>query len=67
TGADLEAVCREAAMIALRESLREGNVKPQPVAMKHFLQALKTVRPSLRPEDIRRYERLASELKRMVV
>ena len=68
TGADIEAVCREAALIALREAIREGKgAKPRPVEMKHFLKAIETVKPSLRPEDIRRYERLANELKRMIV
>ncbi|HIQ55112.1 MAG TPA: AAA family ATPase, partial [Pyrodictium sp.] len=62
TGADLEAVCREAAMIALREEL-----KPKPVRMEHFLKALKYVQPSLTKEDIERYERLAKELKRMIL
>ena len=68
TGADLEAVAREAAMIALREALKEykGELKPVPVSMKHFWKALEQVSPSLTPEDIRRYERLAKNLKRMV-
>ena len=59
TGADIAAVCREAALIALRE-----NMKPVPVQMKHFEKALKAVKPSLRREDIMRYERLAEEVKR---
>ncbi len=68
TGADLEAVCREAAMIALRESItKDGRPIPRAVTMDHFLKALKVVQPSLKPEDIRRYERLARELKRMAV
>ena len=62
TGADLEALVREAAMIALREEF-----KPKPVRMEHFLKALKYVQPSLTKEDIERYERLAKELKRMVL
>ncbi len=62
TGADIEAVCREAAMIALREEFRI-----RPVRMKHFLKALEAIPPSLTPEDIKRYERMARELKRMVV
>ncbi|KSW12161.1 AAA family ATPase [Pyrodictium occultum] len=68
TGADLEAVCREAAMIAVREAFRKG-AKPLStvVRMEHFEKALKAVQPSLTPEDIRRYERLARELKRMVL
>jgi len=60
TGADIEAVVREAVMIKLREKLEVG-----PVAMKHFMEALKKVPPSLSPEDIRRYERLARELKKL--
>ncbi len=62
TGADIEAVCREAAMIALREEF-----KIRPVRMEHFLKAIKTIPPSLSREDIMKYERLARELKRMVL
>ena len=62
TGADIEAVVREAVMMKLREKLEPG-----PVSMKHFLKALKKIPPSLTPEDIRRYERLARELKRMTL
>ncbi len=60
TGADIEAVVREAVMMKLREKLEVG-----PVEMKHFLAALKKVQPSLSPEDIRRYEKLARELKKL--
>ncbi len=68
TGADLEAVAREAAMIAVREAFRKtGEPKPTEVRMEHFMKALKAVQPSLTPEDIKRYERLAKELKRMVL
>ena len=59
TGADIEAVCREAVLIALREEF-----KPRPVSMKHFEQALKVVPPSLKPEDIKRYEEIGRELRR---
>ena len=62
TGADIEAVVREAVMMKLREKFEVG-----PVSMKHFLKALKKIPPSLTPEDIRRYERLARELKRMSI
>ena len=68
TGADLEAVCREAAMIAVREAFKKNRKPTTTVArMEHFEKALKAVQPSLTPEDIRRYERLAKELKRMVL
>jgi transitional endoplasmic reticulum ATPase len=42
SGADLEALCREAAMQALRE-----NKNAKEVTMKHFEKALKDLRPSL--------------------
>ena len=60
TGADIEAVVREAVMIKLREKLEVG-----PVEMKHFMEALKRVPPSLTPEDVKRYERMARELKKL--
>ncbi len=62
TGADIEAVCREAAMIALREKF-----EVRPISMKHFEEALKSIPPSLTREDILKYERLARELKRIVI
>ncbi len=62
TGADIEAVVREAVMLKLREKLEVGKVE-----MRHFLQALKKVPPSLTREDIERYERLARELKKMTL
>jgi transitional endoplasmic reticulum ATPase len=40
-GADIESVCREAAMLALREDMTVRDVK-----MKYFLEALKKVKPS---------------------
>ncbi len=61
TGADIEAVVREAAMLKLREKLEPG-----PVEMKHLLKALEKIRPSLTKEDMERYERTYRELKRMV-
>ncbi len=61
TGADIAAVCREAAILALREEF-----KVRPVQMKHFLEALKIVPPSLTKADIERYDKLAKQLKRMV-
>ncbi len=44
-GADVEGVCREAAMIALREDL-----KAKEVAMEHFEKALEVVKPSVDKE-----------------
>lgn len=64
TGADIAALVREAAMLALREVIREGKVKP--VSMRHFEEALKRVPPSLTPEDIRRYEEMAKRVRRTI-
>jgi len=51
SGADIEAVCREAAIRALRENLEAKEVK-----MKHFQAALKEIRPSLSEDMIKGYE-----------
>ncbi len=64
TGADIAALVREAAMLALRETIKEGLPKAKDVAMKHFEEALKRVQPSLSTEEIRRYEELARQLRR---
>ncbi len=66
TGADIAAVVKEAAMLALRESIKEGLKKPKKVSMRHFEEALKRVPPSLTPEDIRHYEEMAKRLRRMI-
>jgi len=61
SGADLEALVREAVMIALRESL-----KPRPISMKHFEKAMESVKPSLTRDIRRRYENMRNEIvKRM--
>ncbi|MDQ1279536.1 MAG: transitional endoplasmic reticulum ATPase [Thermoproteota archaeon] len=61
TGADIEAVCREAAMIAARENKEAKEVKAI-----HFEAALKAVSPSLTKEGMARYEKTAEDLKRMI-
>jgi transitional endoplasmic reticulum ATPase len=50
-GADLEAVCREAAILALR-----SNMSAKEVAMAHFDQALKKVPPSVTKDVEKTYE-----------
>ncbi len=54
SGADLENLCREAAMAAVRTDW-----KVKPVRMEHFEMALKEVRPSISPEDMKRFEAMA--------
>jgi len=61
TGADLAALCREAAIEALRE---EG--KPTKVKMKHFKQALERVKPSISKDDLKKYENIHEEFKKML-
>jgi len=45
SGSDLAALCREAAMLALRE-----NLQAKEVTMRHFRETMKKVKPSLTPE-----------------
>ena len=52
-GSDIEALCREAAMIALRE-----NVSATEVRMDHFEKALDKVKGSVRAEDMKRYQEI---------
>jgi transitional endoplasmic reticulum ATPase len=53
TGADIEAVCREAGMLALRESMDAKDVKK-----KHFDSAMKKFGPSVTQDDVRRYNEI---------
>ena len=51
-GADIEAICREAAIAALRES----NLKAKEVSRKDFESAIKKHKPAVSKEDIDRYK-----------
>ncbi len=53
TGADLEAVAREAAMLALRENMECSEVKK-----KHFDEALKKIKPSVTKQTIDVYKKI---------
>jgi transitional endoplasmic reticulum ATPase len=65
TGADIAAVCKEAAMLALREVYtKTGGLQVTKVDMRHFLEALSKIPPSLSKADIEAYERLAREIKK---
>ncbi|MCD6301573.1 MAG: CDC48 family AAA ATPase [Staphylothermus sp.] len=54
SGADLEALVREAAMRALKETLNIDKIY-----MRHFLEAMEKVKPSITPEIIKIYEEWA--------
>ena len=55
TGADVEAVCREAALIAMRAEKKS-------VSKKHFEQAIDRVRPTITPDMIEYYSKLEAKL-----
>jgi transitional endoplasmic reticulum ATPase len=59
TGADIEAVVREAAMLAARE-----NINAQKVSMRHFEKALLKIKPSVGPEEKAEYDRILSNFKK---
>ncbi|MEM4488262.1 MAG: CDC48 family AAA ATPase [Desulfurococcaceae archaeon] len=66
TGADIAAVCKEAAMYALRESFtKAGSLQVVKVEMRHFLEALNSIPPSLSKSDVEMYDQLAKEIKRV--
>ena len=58
SGADLEALAREAAMIALREDIESKDVKKE-----HFENALKKVKPSITADIFKKYKKLVEEMK----
>ncbi len=57
-GADIEAVCREAAMLTLRD-----DIEAKKVSMKYFEKALKKVRPSVNKEIEEAYKGLESQFR----
>jgi transitional endoplasmic reticulum ATPase len=59
TGADIEAVVREAAMLAARE-----NINAQKVSMRHFEKALLKIKPSVGAEEKAEYDRILSNFKK---
>ncbi len=75
TGADIEALCREAGMLAIREAVSRAKdekeikeiAKNIKIEKRHFEEALKKVKPSLTREDLRRYESLIKDFQKMYV
>jgi len=60
SGADLEALCREASMLALRESLKDKKIDK--VDKKHFEEVLKKMRPSIPEVVAKSYEKFEKSL-----
>ncbi|MFX0085355.1 MAG: CDC48 family AAA ATPase [Candidatus Hodarchaeota archaeon] len=56
-GADIEAMCREAVMIALREDL-----KTEKISIRHFREAKKVIHPSSNERIIKEFEELERKL-----
>ncbi|MFX0014175.1 MAG: CDC48 family AAA ATPase [Promethearchaeota archaeon] len=56
-GADIEAICREAVMIALREDL-----KTKLIEMRHFLDAKKAIHPSINEQIVNEFKELERKL-----
>ncbi|MEM2657926.1 MAG: CDC48 family AAA ATPase [Archaeoglobaceae archaeon] len=57
-GADIEAICREAVMLALREDPNAERVE-----MRHFLEALKKIKPSVNEAMLSFYERFEERIR----
>ena len=56
TGADIESLVREAAMLALRE-----DIETQKVTKKHFDKAMEKILPSVSASDQKRYQQIESQ------
>lgn len=57
SGADIEALCREAAMLAIRDDIKAKTVKNQ-----HFEKAMESVRASITSDIIKFYGKLSEDL-----
>jgi transitional endoplasmic reticulum ATPase len=64
TGADLEALVREAVILAMRDAYEKGKMEElKEVPWKYFEEALKKVKPSVDKETIKYYEELKEKMK----
>ncbi len=61
TGADIEIFTREAGLLAMREINGAGEV-----SMKHFIEAMKKIKPSITPEMIKFYEAWYERMKQTI-
>ncbi|MFO7966232.1 MAG: CDC48 family AAA ATPase [Archaeoglobaceae archaeon] len=73
TGADIEAVSRESAMLAIRENIKPDmtreeakEIAPQiKIEMRHIEEAMNKIKPSFTKEDIKKYEEMVEGSQRM--
>ncbi len=73
TGADIEAVCREAGMLAIREAIKPGMTKEEAkeiagkirITKKHLEKAIERIKPSLTKDDLKRYEDIMETFRKM--
>jgi len=61
-GGDIEALCREAGMLALREDMDIENV-----SWRHFESALKNIHASVTNDDLERFKKMDIEFKRAIM
>ncbi|TFF92499.1 AAA family ATPase [Candidatus Thorarchaeota archaeon] len=61
-GGDVEALCREAGMRALRE-----DSEIELISWRHFEDALKSIHPSVSPDDLERFRKMNEDLRRTAV
>lgn len=59
-GSDIESLCKEAAIIALRE-----NINAKELSMKHFKEALKAIKPSVTKEELESFKKKADQTKKL--
>lgn len=57
-GADIEGLCREAGIFALRKDM-----EAKTIAMDDFEKALKKVKPSIRPQDVKKYQQAEEDIR----
>ena len=68
-GADIEAICRQATILALREIVKKGMsrdelkkaMKGKNIKMSHFDKAIRLVRPTMTPETQKEQEKIIEE------
>jgi len=71
-GADIEAICKEAVMLSIREIIKKGMeknelkkaLKGKKIEKRHFEKAIKRVEPTMTKEAMKRYEDIVREFKR---